>query len=213
MSVPNAPAATGAPTDVLALVTSTAPWSPATYAAAGLAAAFGARLTGCYIDPSLRMLHGGEAEPSVLALLLDAPEDNPEDRDAFAAFARKAGVPHARWLITRAGIAQTTRRLGAWHDLIVLERDIVDSDNAFDVLGEALLCCRTPCLLLPPAWNGIPRFERIAIAWNGGIESARAIHAVLPFARTAEEVLLIDGESIASDDEGDRTPPFDPLIY
>lgn len=206
-------AATGAPTDILGLVTSTSPWSPAAHAAAGLAASFGARLTGCYIDPSLRMLHGGEAEPSVLALLLDTPEDNPDDRDAFAAFARKAGVPQARWLTTRAGIAATTRRLGAWHDLIVLERDIVEGDSALDVLGEALLCCRTPCMLLPPGWNGIPRFERLAIAWNGGIESVRAIHAALPFARTAEDVLVIDGEPSAADDEGDRTPPFDPLAY
>lgn len=213
MNAFHAPATTGAPADILALVTAVSPWSPAAHVAAGLAAAFGARLTGCYIDPSLRMLHGGEAESSVLALLLDTPEDNPEDRDAFAAFAHKAGVRHARWLTTRAGLAQSTRRLGAWHDLIVLERDIVDGDSAFDVLGEALLCCRTACMLLPPEWNGIPRFERLAIAWNGGIESVRAIHAALPFARTAEEVLVIDGKPPSADDEGDRTPPFDPLTY
>lgn len=203
----------GAPTDVLALVTSTSPWSAAALAAAGLAAKFEARLTGCYVDPSLRMLHGGEPDPSVLALLLDTPHENAGDRDAFLAMARESGVHRASWMATTAGIAQTTRQLGAWHDLIVIERDMVDADNAFDVLGEALLTCRTPCLLLPPSWSGPIRMERMALAWNGSIESIRAIHASLPMARAASDVVLLDGESPTYEDEQQHAPHFDPAVY
>lgn len=203
----------GAPTDILALVTATSPWSPAAVAAASLAAGFEARLTGCYVDPSLRMLHGGEPDPSVLALLLDNPHENPGDRDAFLAMAREAGVHRASWMATRAGLAQTTRQLGAWHDLIVIERDMIDADSAFDVLGEALLTCRTPCLLLPPAWPGPVRAARVALAWNGSIESIRAIHASLPFAHAAAEVLLLDGEAPSYEDEQPRAPHFDPVAY
>jgi len=203
----------GAPSDVLALVTSTALWSPAAHAALGLAASFQSRATGCYIDPSLRMLHGGEAEPSVLALLLELPEENHEDRDAFLALARQAGVQSASWLVTRAGIARTVRQLGAWHDLVVIERDLVDESGSFDVLGEALLSCRTTCLILPPAWQGSTRFARVALAWNGGIESARAIHAALPFAQAATETVLLDGESPTYEDDQDRAPHFDPHTY
>lgn len=204
---------TAAPADVLALVTATSPWSPAAVAAASLAAKFDARLSGCYIDPGLRMLHGGEPDPSVLALLIDLPRENPEDHASFLALARESGVHRASWMVTRAGIAQTTRQLGAWHDLIVIERDMVDETIAFDVLGEALLTCRTPCLLLPPSWHGPVRAERIALAWNGSIESVRAIHAALPFARGASDVVLLDGEAPTYDDDQERAPRFDPVTY
>ncbi|WP_130618044.1 universal stress protein [Dyella amyloliquefaciens] len=203
----------GAPTDVLALVTSTSPWSPAAITAAALAATFDARLTGCYVDASLRMLHGGDPDPSVIALLLDVPHENAADRDAFLAMARESGVHRASWMAASSGIPQTTRQLGAWHDLIVFERDMIDSDSAFDVLGEVLLTCRTPCLLLPPAWSGPVRMQRVALAWNGSIESIRAIHASLPFARAASDVLLLDGESPSYEDEQQHTPHFDPAAY
>ncbi|WP_243041180.1 universal stress protein [Dyella sedimenti] len=212
-AAPFAPFATGAPTDVLALVTSVSPWSPAARAAVALAARFGARLTGCYVDPSLRMLHGGEAEPSVLALLMDTPGERPEDHEAFLAYARESGVHRASWLATRAGIAPTVRRLGAWHDLAVIERDLAGEDMAFEVLGEALLTCRTSSLILPPAWSGDTRFPRVAVAWNGSIESARAIHAALPFLRASEEVLLLDGEAPVYEDDQVHAPQFDPEAY
>jgi len=205
--------AIGAPTDVLALVTATSPWSPAAVAAASLAAGFDARLSGCYVDPGLRMLHGGEPEPSVLALLIDPPHEDPEDHASFLAMARESGVHRASWMVTRAGIAQTMRQLGAWHDLIVVERDMVDETIAFDVLGEALLTCRTPCLLLPGSWQGPVRAERIALAWNGSIESIRAVHAALPFLHQAKDVMLFDGEPPAYEDEQERAPHFDPFTY
>lgn len=214
---PGAPAtmnaSSGAPSDILALVTSVTPWSPAAQVATSLAATFGANLSGCYVDSSLRMLHGGEAEPSVLALLLDVPEENDDDRDAFAAYGRQAGVPHAHWMVTRAGIAPTLRQLSAWHDLVVVERDMVEESILFEVLGEALLMCRAPSLLLPSHWHGDVAFKRVAIAWNGSLESVRAIHSALPFLLRADDVLLIDGEAPAYEDDQERAPHFDPVIY
>lgn len=208
-----APPPAGAPVDILALVTSTQPWSPATHAAMALAASFDARVTGCFVDPALRVLHGGDTEPSVLALLLDEPREDHHDRDAFLALAREAGVHGASWLVTRTGIARTLRQLGAWHDLVVIERDLVEHAHVFDVLGEALLACHAPCLILPPAWQETARFGQIAMAWNGSIESIRAIHSALPFALMAHHTVLIDGESPAHEDDQDRAPHFDPQLY
>ncbi|HEY8683095.1 MAG TPA: hypothetical protein VIM06_07980, partial [Rhodanobacter sp.] len=54
------------PGDILALVTSTSPWSPAALAGISLAARWGSNLTGCFVDPSTRMLHSVDAEPTVL---------------------------------------------------------------------------------------------------------------------------------------------------
>jgi nucleotide-binding universal stress UspA family protein len=203
----------GAPTDVLALVSACSPWSPAAHLAVALAADFGARITGCYVDPSLRTQQGGENEPSVLALLMDLPHENSRERDAFHELARHAGVSHALWTATRTGIARTLRQLGAWHDLAVIERDMACEGDSLAILSEALLTSRTTCLILPPSWRVRSRFARLVITWNGSIESARAIHAALPFARLAEEVWLIDGETPAYEDDQERTPHIDPLTY
>jgi nucleotide-binding universal stress UspA family protein len=199
--------------DIVALVTSTGPWSPAALTALALAAQFGSHVTGCYVDMSLRANHGGNLEPTALALLLDAPHENHADRDAFQATARRMGVLSASWAVTRTNIAGTMRQVGAWHDLIVIERDILQEPTLFDALGEALVACRSPCLLLPPFWDGRTDFKRVVIAWNGSIESVRAIHAALPFAKAAHEVIVIDGETPHLDDEQEQDPPFFPLNY
>ncbi len=207
------PPVSGAPSDVLALVTATDPFSPAANVAVALAARFGAHVTGCFIDPSLRMLHGGEADASVLALLLDTPAAAPDDREDFINFATEAGARGASWEVTRAGVAETLRRLGAWHDLVIVERDVIDGPALFDVLGEALLTCRLPCLILPPGWQAGARFSHVALAWNGSMESIRAIHSALPFVKLATNAVLIDGELPHYDEDLDRAPVFDPCAY
>ena len=49
------PAPFAHPVDVLALVTSVDPWSPAATVGAAIAARLGGNLTGCFVEPSARM--------------------------------------------------------------------------------------------------------------------------------------------------------------
>ncbi|HET6553075.1 MAG TPA: universal stress protein [Dyella sp.] len=198
--------------DVLALVTSSGPWSPAAFAGVDIAAMFNAHVTGCYIDPSLRSLAGIDDEPTVMALLMDAGRVERDDYDSFAAFARSRGVRHVSWENTQVAPAKTMRALGAWHDLIVLERDLAEASRMIDVLGEALLTCRAPCLVLPPRWDKPIEFKRMVIGWNGSIESIRAIHAALPLAALAEQVVILKDGALALENEG-RQLPFDPVAY
>ncbi|MFC5437091.1 universal stress protein [Rhodanobacter umsongensis] len=203
------------PGDVLALVTSTDPWSPAAVAGSAIAARWGGNLTGCFIEPSARMLRdsegeGGPAAPGRLA------EPHADDVDAFAAFgslARQSGVAAATWTTSGVGVAQTLRHLGAWHDLAVIERDMVAQSGLLDVLGEAILGCQLACLILPPRWNREIRFERVVIGCNGSLESIRAIHAAMPFLRMAKQVTLIDGDVRGSRNAYGRLPHFDPFVY
>ncbi|WP_426689607.1 universal stress protein [Rhodanobacter ginsengiterrae] len=200
------------PGDILALVTSTSPWSPAATAGIAIAARWNANLTGCYIDPALRKPVGSEAgsEPTVLGMLLDRQVEFAEEHAAFGSFARQAGVHNADWIIARSGIAQSLRWLGARHDLAVIERDIVQTSGLLDILGEAILACGMPCLILPPRWNRELRFERIVIGCNGSLEAIRAIHSALPFLKAASQVSLVDGD--VRDGDEDR-PRFDPFVY
>ena len=200
------------PGDILALVTATDPWSPAAVAAIAIASRWEANLTGCFIDPALRTLAGGKAdsEPTVLGLLLEPRIESGDEHAAFSAFARLSGLRNADWIVARTSIASALRRLGARHDLAVIERDMVHPSGLLDIVGEAILSCRVPCLVLPPLWQREIRFERVVIGCNGSIEAIRAIHAALPFLKAAKQVTLVDGDL---GDGDDTHPRFDPFVY
>lgn len=200
------------PGDILALVTDTAPWSPAAVAGVAIAARWEANLTGCYIDPTLRKLAGNETggEPTVMGLLLEPRAELADEHAAFGSLARHAGVRNADWVVARAGITPTLRWLGARHDLAVMERDMVQPSGLLDILGEAILDCRMPCLVLPPRWENELCFERIVIGCNGSLEAIRAIHSALPFLKVARQVTLVDGD-VRDGDQG--RPHFDPFVY
>jgi nucleotide-binding universal stress UspA family protein len=204
-----------APSDILAMATSSDPWSPAVTTAISLAARWGSKLTSCYIEPSLRRAANADLEPSVLGMLMQPRGDDDGEREAFASHAHRLGVAEADWVITHAGLAPTLRNLGAWHDLAVLERDVVEGVHLFDILSEAMSNSRLPCLLLPPCWSSDLRLDRVVVGWNGSIEATRAIHGALPFLQAASEVLLIDGEKRGDHDDSNAgiPPRFDPLDY
>ncbi|MGN2251891.1 universal stress protein [Frateuria sp. GZRe12] len=201
------------PSDIVAIATSTAPWNSAVQVATALAARWQSLLTGCFVDESLRMLRGSESEPSVLGLLLDTPVQDFEAADGFRAFARSRGVPHASWVVAHSGLARVLRELGAWHSLAVLERDVVDGEALTELLGEVLLTCRLPSLILPPDWNRDTPFQRVLVAWDGSTEAVRAIHAALPFLQGARRVVLLDGGRPHSPESECYLPHFEPFVY
>ena len=201
------------PGDVLALVTATNPWSPAAVTGLSIAARWGGNLTGCFVEPSARMLRDADGEPTVLGLLKEPCVDSTDAYATFSAFARQSGVNEASWAVSSMSVGQTLQHLGAWHDLAVIERDMVETSGLLDILGEAILGCQLPCLILPPRWNRELSFERVVIGCNGSIESIRAIHAALPFLRMAKQVILIDGDVRSSSDAGGHRPHFDPFVY
>lgn len=203
------------PGDILAMATSSDPWSPAVTTAISLAARWGSKLTACYIDPSLRRAAQDEMEPSVLGMLMQPRGEDDGERDAFASHAHRLGVAEADWVVTHAGLAPTLRALGAWHDLAVLECDVIEGAHLFDMLSEAMSNSHVPCLLLPAQWSSELKLDRVVIGWNGSIEATRAIHGALPFLQAASEVLLIDGEKRSAEADGDTAtlPRFDPVDY
>jgi nucleotide-binding universal stress UspA family protein len=199
--------------DVLALVSSASPWCPAALTAADLARKQGSALTGCYIDPLLRSLTGADAEQPEFTLLSERPGPCADSKAGpeFRALAARHGIRRTRWVLATSGIAQTLRQLMPWHDLVVLERDLAGQDNVVSVLGEALLACKAPCLLLPPGRTALHTFPRVAVAWDGSVQAARSLHASLPLLRAAATVVLLDGMPRQVDEHA--TPNFDPCDY
>ena len=199
--------------DILALATATGPWSAALLTAIDIAARWNANVTGCYVPASLREQRAYESDPTVMGLLTGVEYGYPDESAAFHAFATELGVHHASWAVTHAAIAPTLRKLGAWHDLAVIERDMVDEAHVFDILGEGMLGSRIPCILLPPHWDDTVTFDRIVIGWNGSIEATRALHGALPLLQLAKQVILVNGEvRTLCDDPASLTEP-DPIAY
>ena len=80
---------------------------------------------------------------------------------------------------------------GRLADLIVAPRGDIDSDVEDEVaLETALFHSGRPLLLAPPTPSN-DFGERIAIAWDGSAEAARAVGAALPFLQRAETVTAI----------------------
>jgi len=199
--------------DILALATSTGPWSASVWAAADLAARWHANVTGCYVPDGLREQRVHQSDPTVMSLLTDAEYEHPDGSSAFHAFATGRGAHHASWVVTHVAIAPTLRKLGAWHDLAVIERDMVDETGVFDILGEAMLSSRIPCLVLPPHWGNSVVFDRIVIGWNGSFEATRALHGALPLIQLAKQVVLINGAAHAPRDDQVSVREPDPILY
>jgi nucleotide-binding universal stress UspA family protein len=213
VAVPQTAAVANRPSDIVAVATSSSPWNPAVEVAATLAARWQSLLTGCFVDESLRLLQGPESEPSVLGLLLDTPVRDFEEGNAFCSFARSKGVPHASWVVAHTGLARVLRELGAWHSLAVLERDVVEGEYLSELLGEVLLVCRLPSLVLPPGWDRGAGFSRVLVAWDGSPEATRAIHAALPFLQDAKRVVLLDGGRPRAPEGECYLPHFEPFVY
>ena len=198
--------------DVLALVAESTPGGPAAELGARLAKRWQGTLTACHVPPALRPLSGAPVEPTVLSLLYEDDTDAPARaaRD-FHAWAATMGVDHAHWVQAASGIAQTLHVLGAWHDLAVMQRELIPAEHLVDVLGEALLGARIPCLIIP-AGRAADVYARVLIGWNGRQEAAHALRAALPLLAEAREVVLADGSHPAEDDLK-AWPPFAPREY
>lgn len=96
---------------------------------------------------------------------------------------------------------------GRLSDLLVLSRPLPDNDvPSIMTLNAALMESGRPLLLAPPALpTGIGR--KVAVFWNGSIESARAVGAALPFLRQAEEVIILSAR------EEEATSPGELVKY
>ena len=197
--------------DVLALVPESTPGGPAAELGARLAKRWQGTLTACYVPPALRPLPGAPVEPTVLSLLYDDGADGARAACDFHAWAAGMGIDHAHWVQATAGIAQTLRVLGAWHDLAVMERTLIPGEPLVDVLGEALLGARIPCLI-SLAGGATDTYARVLIGWDGRQEAAHALRAALPLLAEAREVVLLDGAHPA-EDELKAWPSFAPREY
>ncbi|UXI66461.1 universal stress protein [Tahibacter amnicola] len=180
--------------DILVPMTAVLPLQPHVEYAARLAKAMSGSLTGLYaLQPFLDgpELNTPSAIGTAVAYLLEQRRAAAEGEVPFLAWARSHGVGTARWSVITGPYSASIARAAAWHDCVVV-RATTDSDaGSLHALGEVLLTCGIPCIVVPDAAATAPVPRCVAVAWNGSAESVRVLRAAMPLLLQAQEVVIL----------------------
>ena len=99
---------------------------------------------------------------------------------------------------------------GRISDIIVVGRGVSEPNAAYDsTIMAALFETARPVLLMPEGTSGKTakwQCKNISLAWDGGLEAARALYNALPFLERADKLQLLTarGEGEASDLEAEE---------
>lgn len=154
-------------------------------------------------------MSGALIEEMIASAEQQAEERAQRVRQTFDAWSAKAGLPAGKtasagpnyaWIEDTGRPDACVARRGRVSDMVVIARP--EGENAVtsitETLEAALMDSGTPLLVAPakvPAQVG----GHVAIAWNGGMEAARAVSAAMP--------LLAEAGSVTVLTVGDPCPP------
>ncbi|HRJ60607.1 MAG TPA: universal stress protein [Azospirillaceae bacterium] len=110
----------------------------------------------------------------------------------------EAPGPTAAWRETVGRPDEMAALEGRLADLIVLPHCGDDPNGRLTLAAETALLDSGRPILLAPATTPTEIGRRIAIAWNGGAESARAVAGAMPFLHAAEAVTVLTAETHAT---------------
>jgi len=95
----------------------------------------------------------------------------------------------AAWIETSGPQASNVAVMGRLADLIVVAKPVTESGLGAQTLEAALLETGKPVLMAPP--NPVETVgAHVAIAWDGGTESAKAVSAAMPLLTSADAVTV-----------------------
>ena len=182
--------------------------------ALSLGEAFGARVTALHvaIDPERSIPLLGEGMTAAMigdlsaSLAAEADRTTATAKGLFARLCVDAGKPvealdappaagrFAAVLDCRHGDeAGVVAEEGRLHDLIVVPRGSDEEGASGPTLEAALFQTGRPVLIPPKGgYDSIP--HRIAVAWNGSREGARAVADALPLLKHAKQLSILTGE-------------------
>jgi nucleotide-binding universal stress UspA family protein len=117
--------------------------------------------------------------------------------------------PTTRFIEKQGNREDVLQSYGRLFDLIVIGKAPQEEDASNTlVINTALRETGRPVLLLDPGFSGVIG-KHIAVAWNGSVESSRAMTYSLPFLTTASKVTLIS----AIDDLDEEIHPDEAIRY
>ncbi|MEP6484570.1 MAG: universal stress protein [Rudaea sp.] len=164
--------------------------------AAQFAAHMSAALTGIYVSqpvPIAPVFGGAPAFPEFLAVAAQVADEARKVDSVFCAWAGDHGVSRSRWVVAQGDLCATLANIANWHDLLVLESQTKAAWSSIGMLGEILITCGVPCLIVPESYAEHAATGTVVVAWDGSVESIRAVHAAMPLLKRAEHLIVLDG--------------------
>lgn len=161
-------------------------------------------------DPNYYLSMYGESyvvEPSMLAMIEEGNEATFKKAKQYVhSFSSRHHVPldaaehiihhaSARFIHKKGYLDTIIASDGRLHDLIIIGRDSVGSAGSlYDVITASLFHTGRPVLLMPAVEGALPiewEDKVIALAWDGGLEAARALGNAQAFVEKAEQLHII----------------------
>jgi len=171
---------------------------PAIAAAEAIAAKSDADLTAVLLelepDPVYTM-EGVMVSSLWAEVLAGAHKGFAKEKTALEARAKRGARPFAvREMMAAAGLAPGGAAVAARHaDLTIMLRPggapVADYRRA--VFESVLFSSGRPVLLVPPDWRAGAIGRKVAVAWNGKREAARALGDAAPLLEEADEIVVI----------------------
>jgi len=166
----------------------------------GLAARFEAHLVGLYAPGAPRIPSYALAEAG--AVLRDIVEQSRAEaarqaQKQFREAAARHGDAGAEWRESAAEPAAAVRLSARYADLVVAAQpEPQDDAEVRAVAHELALAAGRPVLFVPYAGRFATAGRRVMIAWDAGVEAARAVSDALPLLKRADsvEVAVFDPE-------------------
>jgi nucleotide-binding universal stress UspA family protein len=198
--------------DILALANNYRSWTRNFEYAAALARDCSGSLTGVFVSEPivpLQPMSAPLAFPEMYTITGDIAREARAAETGFLDWASEHGAPNPQWVVAEGYLAQALAHAANWHDLLVLEAGGESPLGSAASLGQILLTCGLPCIVVPQSGGTGAKLDTIAIAWKGTAESVRAMHAALPLLRRARRIVLIHGDSPQAFSSIDWKPPLD----
>ena len=199
--------------DVLAFTDNYRKWGSNLRYAGELTALLDAHLSGMFViepvvpySPSPLPVLTGEIYAATAEIAREAAGAEPE----FKKFAAHTGAKQSRWLVGHGSFAAALAHAGNWHDLLVVASGNNSAWTSVGALGQLVLSCDLPCVIVPELFAKKATLDTIAIAWNGSSEAVRALHAALPLVKRAKQVLLLAGAQKEAFSPVNLSPAFTP---
>jgi nucleotide-binding universal stress UspA family protein len=102
--------------------------------------------------------------------------------------------PTASWHEEQGRQMDVIKSHGRLADLVAVAKPDRDRGLGFNTLKAGLFHTGRPVLICPPVQTPPETLgRRIAIAWNGSTEAARAVALALPLIQAADDVVVLDG--------------------
>lgn len=149
----------------------------------------GEGMSGALIE---EMIASAEQQADERAKRVHATFDDWQAKSGMATGDSATDGPNCAWIEDTGRPDLCVARRGRVSDVVIIAR--AQGENAVTTITEtleaALMDSGTPLLVAPA---GVPATVggHVAVAWNGGLEAARAVTAAMPFLKGAEDVTIL----------------------